>query len=337
MSRVIGIGSALVDVPVLVPESFLDTVSGAKGGMELLDHEAMLALLDRLDSGSRVPGGSAVNTAVGVARLGLPARVLAKIGADEAGRFYRNALAAAGVETTALKRHAELGTGTCISLITPDSQRTLRTYLGASATLSPAEVTAADFTDCGHAHIEGYLCFNPELILHVLRTAKQSGCTVSLDLASPEVVREARPMLPGMIREYVDMVFANQAEAAAFAGTDDVGAALDALAGFCDLVAVKLGAEGALIQHREQRVQIPACAATAVDTTGAGDLWAAGFLVGWLRDADVREAGRIASHAGAAIVEVIGAVLPDEAWRRVCVELGLTSSRKASEPTDMEW
>lgn len=336
MSRVIGIGSALVDVPVLVPESFLDTVTGAKGGMELLDHEAMLALLDRLDSGSRVPGGSAVNTAVGVARLGLPARVLAKVGDDETGRFYQSTVAAAGVETTALKRHAELATGTCISLITPDSQRTLRTYLGASATLSPAEVTAADFAGCSHAHIEGYLCFSPELIVHVLRTAKRSGCTVSLDLASPEVVRQSLLMLPGMIREYVDMVFANQAEAAAFAGTDDTDAALDTLAAFCDLAAIKLGAAGAVIQHGGQRLEIPACLANAVDTTGAGDLWAAGFLAGWLRNADVREAGRIAAHAGAAVVEVIGAVLPDETWRRLCLELGLTPRRDASDPADME-
>jgi len=234
----------------------------------------------------------------------------------------------ARVETDAFKIHEREGTGSCLSFVTPDSQRTMRTFLGASATLKPDEITRADFDECTHAHIEGYLLFNEELMIAVLQKAREAGCTVSLDLASPEVVRAKHIMLPGLLREYVDMVFANEDEAAAFAGTADEKEAHDKLSAFCPLAAVKVGARGSLIKTEDDVVLIPAKHVHAVDTTGAGDLWAAGFLYGLLSGRDAAESGRIASHTGAAVVEEVGAAVPDAVWIRLKQDLALSSRNK---------
>lgn len=315
MERLIAFGAALVDQLARVPEQFLATVPGAKGGMELVDRAAMERLLASLPSApSRVPGGSASNTAVAAAQLGLPSRLLAKIGDDETGRFYRESVAAAGVETHTFKTDPMEATGTCVSLVTPDSERTLRTYLGAAATLTPSEITRADFTGCTHAHVEGYLLYNHDLTLHILQTAKSCNCTVSLDLASPEVVRTFRTVLPAILREYVDMVFANDQEAAEFARSADEHECLRTLAEFADLAAVKLGPRGSIILHRGEVVTVDARMVEAVDTTGAGDLWAAGFLFGFLTGQGIEQAGTIGSTVAAAVVKQLGAMLPQTEW-----------------------
>ena len=232
-------------------------------------------------------------------------------------------MAATGVETQAFKTHPTEASGTCLCLVTPDSQRTMRTYLGAAATLDPAEIGAADFAGCTHAHIEGYLLFNESLMRHVLKTAKAAGCTVSLDLASPEVVGAARAILPDLIREHVNMVFANEDEAAAFAGTRDEGEALRCLARLCRLAVVKVGVRGSLIRRGEETVTVPARRVKAVDTTGAGDLWAAGFLYGVLTGRSLADAGRFGSVVAAAVVQQTGAVIPEGKWCKVRAELGL--------------
>jgi len=323
VQRIIGIGSALVDVLSAVSEAFLASVPGEKGGMEHVDRQGMADMLARLPDGpSRVPGGSAANTVVGLSKLGLSTGLLSKIGSDEAGAFYRDSLGAAGVETRALKVDATEATGTCICLVTPDSERTMRTYLGASATLSAAEVTSADFRDCTHAHIEGYMLFNQKLMLHILETAKASGCTISLDLASMEVVRAARTILPAILREYADMVFANEDEAAAFAQTSDEREALRKLAAFCPLAAVKLGPRGSLVQRGGEFAAVEAQKASAVDTTGAGDLWASGFLYGLLTGGDLERAAAAGSLVGAAVVQEMGASIPEETWQRLRSDLG---------------
>ncbi len=246
--RVIGIGSALVDVLARVPESFLESVPGQKGGMELITRGDMEELLQRLPGPvQKAPGGSAANTVVGLARLGVPARLLSKLGQDPAGEFYSNSARTAGVENSALKRHLTEATGTCISLVTPDSERTLRTYLGAAATLTPEEVTAQDFAGCTHAHVEGYMLFNRHLMGHILDTARTAGCRIALDLASPEVVHAARDILESLLREYVDIVFANEEEAEAFCGEPDEAAAAKRLSELCDIAVVKVGAKGSIV------------------------------------------------------------------------------------------
>ncbi len=323
--RIIGIGSALVDAIAFVPDEFLETLTGQKGGMELIDFNAMQNIVSRLpEPAILAPGGAAANTIVGLAQLGCSTRMLTKIGPDSDGEYYRNAVAQAGIEVSAFRSHKTQSTGRCLSLVTPDSQRTMRTCLGAAATLCLDDITDDCFTNCTHVHIEGYLLFNRDLLLHLLQKAKSAGCTISLDLAAPEVVAGNLPLLPNILADYVDMVFANEDEAATFARTPNPYTALTHLNEFSSLAAVKLGARGSLLANGNGEViEVQPKKVKAVDTTGAGDSWAAGFLYGYLTGMSLAEAGRLASHVAAAVVQELGAGLPTETWAAIRDEFGI--------------
>lgn len=316
---VIGVGSPIVDTLIRVDDAVLASVGGEKGGMELVSDEWMSATLARLEGDrTEAPGGSAGNTAAGLARLGARVSFLGKVGDDSGGRFYLERFAELGGDTARFKV-GNCPNGRCLSLVTPDSERTMRTNLGAAMTLSPDEVTIADFEGVRHAHIEGYLLFNPELMDKVLRSAVATGCTVSLDLASFEVVNAARDRLPGILEESVDLVFANEEEAAAYFG--GAGTPRDwalRLAEICGTAAVKVGRDGAYIAAGGRIDHVPARPVTAVvDTTGAGDLWAAGFLYGWSRGAEMDDCGRMGAVLAAEVIQVLGADIPAAAWQRI--------------------
>lgn len=314
--RVIGVGSPIVDRLAMVDEDFLAGIGGDKGGMELVDTFSMEALLGSVVGSMAVaPGGSAANTIFALARLKVPCALLGKIGDDAEGTYYRRAFEEFGGDCSRLKTCGLNATARCLSLITPDSERTMRTDLGAAAGLLPQEVSAKDFEACDHAHVEGYLLFNRELTKAVLEAAKTAGCTVSLDLGSFEVVRQAAGVLPDLLGEYVDVVMANQDEAAAFSGEDDPGVGLKALGKYCEVAAVKQGADGALIRLNGDTCFVPARPVdNAVDSTGAGDLWAAGFLYGYLRGYSADDCGHLGALLGAEAVRQVGANLPDESW-----------------------
>jgi sugar/nucleoside kinase (ribokinase family) len=321
--ELVGVGSPIIDVLARVPDSFLNTVGGDKGGMVLTDAETIgkwMALLP--EPFEEAPGGSAGNTIFAAARLGLHTTFIGKTGNDTGGTFYRERLKALGGDASRFK-DGTIPNGRCLSLITPDSQRTLRTDLGAAATLTPGEITPADFIGCTHAHIEGYLLFNPDLMFAVLQSAKEANCTISLDLASFEVVKAAGDSLPGLLRDYVDLVFANEDEAEAFhGGPDSPGNLAVELAGLCDLAVVKVGKQGAWLARGTEAIHSPALPnIKAVDTTGAGDFWAAGFLAGWLRGKPLEVCAAWGARLGAEIVQVIGAELPDATWERILKDL----------------
>ncbi|NJK90826.1 MAG: adenosine kinase, partial [Blastochloris sp.] len=254
----IGIGAPIMDSLAQVPDSFLSQVGGAKGGMEYLDTPAMeKALLSLQGQLHHVPGGSAANTTQALAQLGQPVTFLGKLGNDSAAEIYRNHFQQAGGDVSRFKQ-GDLPNARCLSLVTPDSQRTMRTNLGAALTLSPQDITLADFQDCRHAHLEGYLLFNPELTLHILKLARQAHCTISLDLASFEVVQAAREQLTDILGTYIDIVFANEDEAKAFLGPDktypDLALELNQL---CQVAAVKVGKDGSFIARDAQVTPIP--------------------------------------------------------------------------------
>ena len=316
----IGVGNPIMDLLAHVDDAFLAThVAGDKGGMVLVDHADIAALVQKIGGQvAMMPGGSAANATLGAARLGLRTTYLGKIGGDvTAGHYFEN-FTAAGGDGSRFKR-ATLPNGRCLSLVTADGQRTLRTHLGAAMTLHPDEVSAADFHGARHAHIEGYLLFNPALADKVVRTARAAGCTLSIDLASFEVVNAARDWIFAQLREGVDVVFANEDEAAAlFQRRDDYGNFARELAGFGGIAAVKLGKDGAWIAVGRHLHRIaPIHAERVVDTTGAGDSWAAGFLYGHLRGAPLPAAGAIGSLLGAETVQHLGAAIPDVHWPRV--------------------
>lgn len=318
----VGVGSPIVDVLAQVDETFIQTIGGAKGGMELVDAAQLAAMMSRLGTLTEAPGGSAGNTAVAVARLGLPTTFVGKIGNDVGGEFYKDRFELLGGDSSRFKIGA-VPNGRCLSLITPDSERTMRTDLGAAMTLSAEEISPADFADSQHCHIEGYILFNRDLMMRVLESAKTAGCTISIDLASFEVVNACQDILEDILREYVDIVFANEDEAHAFLrmGNDYAGMALK-LNELCTVAAVKVGAKGAYLAKEGVITRIePQIVVKALDTTGAGDLWAGGFLYGWLQGWSLEKSGALASRLGAEVVQVVGAALPDERWQDIARSL----------------
>ncbi len=320
---VAGIGSPVVDLVARVPESFIQNIEGEKGGMELVDEATFDRLMAELpDIPVSTPGGSAGNTLFALARLGMPGRFIGVTGEDEAGRFYRDAFTRLGGDAGRIRAREGMATARCLSLVTPDGERTMRTHLGAAASLGVADVTSDDFSGCDHVHIEGYLLFNPDLMDHVLRTAGNAGCTVSMDLASFEVVAASMDALPSLLEKHVDMVFANEEEAEAYSGSGNPDRCVEKLAAPCETVAVKYGAGGAVLRRAEETCRVAAVPVDkVVDTTGAGDLWAAGFLYGLRRGFDLTQCGTCGSLLGAAVVQQEGTSIPDSEWNLLMREI----------------
>lgn len=316
-TRIVGLGSALVDILVHESDDFVSRIGFQKGGMTLVDMPELEKILRQVSTHPvEVPGGSACNTAVGVGRLGGRARFVGKRGNDDAGQFFQNALVQRGVEPVLMT--SALPTGRVLSIITPDAQRTMITYLGASADTQPEEITAECFTDSAVVHMEGYMLFNPDLMTASLEAAKKAGVLISLDLASFTVVDRSKPILDDIIENYVDILIANEDEALSYTGLHDESQALARLAQYVEIAVLKVGARGSYIQEAEQVYRIPAQGAgTAIDTTGAGDLWAAGFLYGLVNGYTHEKNGRLASACGYEVCQVVGADIPADGWNRI--------------------
>jgi sugar/nucleoside kinase (ribokinase family) len=316
----IGIGNPIMDLLAHVPESFLtENVAGEKGGMVLVDDQDIAILMGKIGSKIAVtPGGSAANATLGATRLGLRSTYLGKIGRDITADDYLTNFIAAGGDGSRFKR-ATLPNGRCLSMVTPDGQRTMRTHLGAAMTLSPDEITVDDFKGARHAHIEGYLLFNPDLAEKVAATARDAGCTISLELASFEVVNVARDWILSQLKKGVHVVFANEDEIKAlFQTADSYDAQARRLASFGGIGAVKIGKDGAWVAKGSELHRIePVNVAKVVDTTGAGDAWAGGFLYGYLRGYSGAAAGALGSALGAECVQHLGPAIPEMHWPRL--------------------
>jgi sugar/nucleoside kinase (ribokinase family) len=316
-TRIVGLGSALVDILVNESDEFVRRIGVKKGGMTLVAMPDLETILNQASTTPIVvPGGSACNTAVGIGRLGGQARFVGKRGDDDTGQFFENALVERGVEP--LLMTSSLPTGRVLSIITPDAQRTMITYLGASADTQPEEITQECFADSAVVHMEGYLLFNPDLMTVSLKAAKNAGALVSLDLASFTVVEQAKAILEEMIEQYVDILIANEDEALAYTGFNDDTRALARLARHVKMAVLKVGARGSFIQHENRVCRIPALGTgTAIDTTGAGDLWASGFLFGLAKGYTHEKCGRLASACGYEVCQVVGADIPAGGWIRI--------------------
>ena len=315
----IGIGSPIVDAIALVDESFVAQIDGDKGGMVLVDAPTISSLIASLPKAAiAAPGGSASNTVFALARMGASTRFLGKTGNCAMGDFYRESFSKLGGDASRLKI-GKVPNARCLSLVTPDGERTMRTDLGAAMTLSPEEISVSDFAGCSHAHIEGYLLFNEALMRRVIESAKEAGCTISLDLASFEVVNATKSILPELLSDYVDIVFANEEEGSAYTGIEgDYAAIALQIAELCEIVAVKVGAQGSYIAHAGIVEKIePMHVSNVIDTTGAGDLWAAGFLFGWSQKRSLAECAKLGSILGAAVVQIQGSNLPENIWQDI--------------------
>ncbi len=310
-----------MDLLARVTDEFLQKhIAGEKGGMVLVDDremERIIGLLGR--EPDHATGGSAANSTFNAARLGLRTTFLGKLGHDRIAHSYRERFQQAGVDGSRFKTAAQPNARSMI-MVTPDAQRTMRTCLGAAMTLSPSEISPKDVAGCRHAHIEGYLVFNHALADAVLAAARAAGCTTSLDLSSFEVVNASRDWLFAQFHRGIDIIFANEDEIRALFQdrTSDYDTLAKKLAGLGVLAAVKVGKEGAWIAHGGELHRIaPVVAAKVVDTNGAGDAWAAGFLFGHLNGWSLTASGSLASLLGSETVSHVGPIIPQEAFAAI--------------------
>ena len=314
---IVGVGSALVDILAHEEEDFLKKTGAVKGGMTYVSKEFIEKTLSLSSKPpSLVPGGSACNTVVGVGKLGGIARFIGKCGNGEMGQFFENDLKRQNVEPSLLR--SDSPTGRVLSIITPDAQRSMFTYLGAAAETMPQDITQNFFTNAAIVHIEGYLLHNPNLILKVLEMARQSGARISLDLASFNVVQESRELVQHIVESFVDILIANEDEARVYTGHKDEVHAMRALSENAEIAVLKVGERGSFIACGNQIVPIqPKTGAAVIDTTGAGDLWAAGFLYGLVNGYALERCGELGSACGYEVCQVVGTNIPETGWERI--------------------
>ncbi len=315
--RVTGIGSALVDILIHETDDFLKKFDKEKGGMTYHEASEIQEIISQSrQSPAMVSGGAACNTIVGVSKLGGKSRFIGRRGNDAPGEFFEKQVEASGVET--FLQQSESATGQVLSVITPDAQRSMFTCLGASVEMKPEDISPECFKDTDITMIEGYLLFNPELMFACLKAAKQAGSLIALDLASFEVVNAAKDILDDIVKDYVDILIANEDEALAFTGEKDEAKALEKLSRNTSLAALKVGSRGSFISHADITTKIePVAGKDPIDTTGAGDLWAAGFLFGLVNGYSLEDCGKIASACGYEVCQVVGAQIPEEGWSNI--------------------
>ncbi len=320
MKKILGLGNALTDILLQVSEGDLRELNLAKGSMNLIDFDTALAIQSRFASVRKtmVAGGSASNTINGIAALHAKAAFIGKIGKDEVGEFYRNDMLKNGVKPILMP--SELMSGCCTVLITPDGERTFCTYLGAAGDLTADDVCAETFTGWDIFHIEGYMVQNHALIEKAVRLAHQAGLLVSIDLASYNVINEHHDFLQTLVQEYVDIVFANEDESFAYTHLQPQEA-VNEMAKQCQIAIVKVGKRGSYVQCGDELCHIGAITSNCLDSTGAGDLYAAGFLYGLASGFDIRRCAEIGTLSAGRVVEIVGTKLSEETWdeiRRIC-------------------
>ncbi len=320
---ILGIGNALIDVLINIPDdAVLQKFGFPKGSMTLVDAVLSSEIKRETKNDPRIiqTGGSAANTIHGIAQLGGQCGYIGKISDDEFGKFYLDDFNKNQINTHFF--YSETGTGHATGLISPDSERTFGTYLGAAMELTAEEMTSEIFRNYGIMHIEGYLVQNHALIEAAMKTAKENGLLVSIDMASFNIVAANLGFLQRIIREYVDIVFANEEEAFALTGKNPEEA-LHEIAEMCSIAVVKLGANGSMIKSGNRVIRIDAIPAKSIDTTGAGDIYAAGFLYSLSENLDLEVAGKIGSLLAGNVVEVMGAKIPSETWEKLLPQIEL--------------
>jgi sugar/nucleoside kinase (ribokinase family) len=244
--------------------------------------------------------------------LGIETGFIGTVGRDAMGDFFRDDLLQAGIRP--LLSESPSDTGRSQALVTPDGERTMATYLGAAVELSADRLKSELFDGYAHLHLEGYLVLNQDLVESALDLARQHNMTVSLDLASFNVVEENLDFLHRITRDAIQIVFANEEEARAFTGVSDPGRALDQLSVLCDTAVVKIGEKGSLIRQGGRTTRVEPLKVDCLDTTGAGDLYAAGFLYGFVHGFEVEKSGNIGSLLAGKVIEVPGAKISQESW-----------------------
>jgi len=304
-----GIGSALLDFMVQVDEDFLNKLGLKKGEMHLIDEESSREIFS-LIKGMKIdtaPGGSSANTVAGVSTLGGKGAFIGRVADDDYGRVYIEKTTQSGVHS--LISAGDGLTGHAITFITPDSERTFATHLGAALRLSHEDVDYSAVADSSILHLEGYL-FEPENLREIcyrgMDAARENGTLISVDLADPGLISRIGDTFHDVLENYADIVFMNEEEAYAFTGSRERDA-LEKIPERCSIAIVKLGAKGSIIRSNGGLTDIPSYKADLVNTNGAGDMYAAGLLYGITSGRDIETSGKIGSYAASIVVSSTGA------------------------------
>lgn len=307
-------GNALTDILFQIEnDEMIERLNLIKGGMQLIQNEQSEQIKSHFTTSVAImaTGGSASNTINGIAKLGLESGFIGKVSDDKIGKFFSSNSRENGV--TPHMQMSETPSGHCTILVSPDGERTLCTYLGAASELTAEDLKPEIFKGYDFFHIEGYLVQNHDLIRTALKMAKEAGLTTSIDLASFNVVKDNLEFLQEITEKFVDITFANEEEAYTFTGKKPLEAARD-IAKLCEIAVVKIGKDGSCIQSGEEFHVVTPHLVKSIDTTGAGDFYAAGFLYGLANEYPLDVCGKIGSLVSSKVVEVVGTKMPETTW-----------------------
>ncbi len=317
--KVYGIGAALVETEIEVTDDFLQQADVEKGVMTLVDQERQAELLSHVEDNSlsakRASGGSAANSIIACSYFGGKSFYSCKVAADDNGSFYLSDLAAAGVDHNANANESDGITGKCLVMITPDAERSMNTFLGISEQLASSEIDEPALKASEYVYLEGYLVTSPTgraAAIKVRELAEQNGVKTAMSLSDPFLVDAFKDGLQDMIGNKVDLLFCNETEAISWAGVESLDDAIEVLKSIASSFAVTLGAKGALVFDGEHLISIEPHAVKAVDTNGAGDMFAGAFMYAITAGHGFAAAGRLASLASAEVVSNFGPRLPAE-------------------------
>lgn len=308
---VLGIGNAIVDVIVRTDDGFLSDHGIAKGTMRLVDEEQAQMLYAQAGPAVEISGGSAANTIAGVASFGASAAFIGKVQADQLGEVFTHDIRSIGVAYETVPATTGPATARCLVLVTPDGERSMSTFLGASADLGPDDIDEEMIAASRITYLEGYLWDPPgakQAFIKAARAARAAGRQVALSLSDPFCVDRHRAELLSFVRDEVDILFANEMEIKSLYEVDDFDEARKLARRDCRLAALTRSAAGCVIVRGEELHVIDAVPVErVVDATGAGDLFAAGFLVGLTRGLNLGDCGRLGAHAAAEVISRMGA------------------------------
>ncbi|MDR1356650.1 MAG: adenosine kinase [Tannerellaceae bacterium] len=325
----LGLGNALVDILLrLENERSLTDIGIVKGAMDMIDENQMVVIqrtLSHLER-NRTPGGSACNVVRALAKLGVKAGFIGKIGADATGRYYEQALEEAGVAPY-FSIDGDI-TGCCTVLISPDGERTMATFLGPAPALTPGDIQPGVVALYDYIYIEGYLLVNEPLVRDAMQKAKRAGVKVALDLSNFNIVSAFKDVLDDIVPRYVDILFSNESEAKVFTGLQP-DEAIHRLAEMVGIAVVTCGKEGAVLSGGGETLRVKAEGGKALDTTGAGDNFAAGFLYGQSAGGTLEQSALIGSMLSGHVISVIGPQIPDGQWEQIKLKIDAILSRTA--------
>lgn len=315
--RILGIGNALVDIVTsLNDDKLLGRFNLPRGSMTLVDRETsnMMNMETSALVKTMASGGSAANTIHGLANLGIETAFIGKIGQDDLGKFFMNDMKKANINPVLYQSYND--TGRVMAYVSPDSERTMATYLGAAVELSSEDITTDVFNGFSYLYIEGYLINNLELVNKAIRMARKNGLRICIDLASYNIVEEYKKVLLDDVLINTDIIFANEEEARSLTGFEP-SQALDEISKMCEIAVVKTGADGSLIKKGENQIEVPALKVESIDTTGAGDIYAAGFLYGQAKELSLEKSAAIGTLLASEVIQIMGPKIFPEKWKEL--------------------